>query len=54
MISSSFKRGMSEGYFGQIIDELLDEAGVNTARISTLGIDRVSSQVLAYCKPPYG
>lgn len=38
-----FSRGMNNGYVGGIINELLDEAGVDAARISMFGVDRVSA-----------
>ncbi|KAG8889661.1 hypothetical protein FRB98_003464 [Tulasnella sp. 332] len=33
--------GMQEGYIGTIVDELLDEMGTETARLSIFGIERV-------------
>ena len=34
--------GLRDDYFGNVLDEILDEGGVNTARISLLWDDRVS------------
>ncbi|KAG8904307.1 hypothetical protein FRC01_008789, partial [Tulasnella sp. 417] len=36
-----FGRGVTEDYVGSIVDELLDEAGVDTARLSLLWTDQI-------------
>ncbi|KAG8851394.1 hypothetical protein FRB96_009231 [Tulasnella sp. 330] len=36
-----YTKGITEGYPGEIINELLDEAGVDTARLCLFGVDRV-------------
>ncbi|KAG8985262.1 hypothetical protein FRB95_004942 [Tulasnella sp. JGI-2019a] len=36
-----YKKGITDGYPGQIVDELLDEAGVDTARLCLFGVTRV-------------
>ncbi|KAG8873516.1 hypothetical protein FRB97_006659 [Tulasnella sp. 331] len=36
-----YTKGITEGYPGEIVNELLDEAGVDTARLCLFGVDRV-------------
>lgn len=44
-------KGVNDGYVGAIFDDLLDEAGLNTARISMFGVDRVSDTLFLYHGP---
>ncbi|KAG9007742.1 hypothetical protein FRB94_013977 [Tulasnella sp. JGI-2019a] len=38
---AKWANGIQKGYIGAIFDELLDEAGTDTARLSLLGVDRI-------------
>ncbi|KAG9000688.1 hypothetical protein FRB94_005236 [Tulasnella sp. JGI-2019a] len=40
-LMARWANGIQKGYIGSIIDELLDETGTDTARLSLMGVDRI-------------
>lgn len=42
-----WSKGITQGYVGQIVDDILDDAGVDTARISMFGVDRVRNHCVS-------
>ncbi|KAG8871384.1 hypothetical protein FRB98_000821 [Tulasnella sp. 332] len=38
---AKWAKGMLEGYVANVVDELLDDIGTDTARLSVLGVDRI-------------